>query len=65
MTTTMKLTIRASLKQGKLAIRASLNQDELLEHDAVTFLHQKFGAVLAHKTVYVELVMSNTDTAVT
>jgi hypothetical protein len=59
--TTTKLTIRASLKQGELAIRASLNQGELLlvEHDAENFLHQKSGAVLEHKTVNVELVMSD------
>jgi hypothetical protein len=65
MTTTMKLTIRASLKQGELAIRASLVQGELPEHDAVNSLHQKFGAVLEHKTVNIELVMSDTDAALT
>jgi hypothetical protein len=59
--TTTKLTIRASLKQGELAIRVSLNQGELLllEHDAESFLHQKSGAALEHKTVNVELVMSD------
>jgi hypothetical protein len=59
--TMTKLTIRASLKQGELAIRASPNQGELLlvEHDAETFLHQKSGAALEHKTVNVELVMSD------
>jgi hypothetical protein len=59
--TMMKPTIRVSLKQGELAIRASLNQGELLliEHDAVTFLHQKSGAALEHKTVNIELVMSD------
>jgi hypothetical protein len=59
--TTTKLTIRASLKQGELAIRASLNQGELLlvERDAENFLHQKSGAALEHKTVNVELVMSD------
>jgi hypothetical protein len=65
MMTTMKPTTRASLKQGKLAIRASLNQGKPPEHDAVTSLHQKFGVVLAHKTVNVELVMSDTDAALT
>jgi hypothetical protein len=65
--TTMKPTIRASLKQGELAIRASLNQGELLlvEHDAVTFLHQKSGAALEHKTVNVKLVMSDMYAAAT
>jgi hypothetical protein len=48
--TTTKLTIRASLIQGELL---------LVEHDAETFLHQKSGAALEHKTVSVELVMSD------
>jgi hypothetical protein len=62
--TTTKPTIRASLKQGELATRASPNQGELLEHDAVAYLHQKSGAVLAPKTKNVELVMSNTGSAI-
>jgi hypothetical protein len=62
--TTTKPTIRASLKQGELATRASPNQGELLEHDAVAYLHQKSGAVLAPKTENVELVTNDTDSAI-
>jgi hypothetical protein len=62
--TTTKPTIRASLKQGELAIRASLLQGELLEHDVATYLHQRFDAVPAPKTENVELVMSNTGSAI-
>jgi hypothetical protein len=64
MTMTMKPTIRASLKQGKLTIRASPNQGKLPEHDVVTYPHQKSDAVLAPKTKNVELVMSDTDSAI-
>jgi hypothetical protein len=52
---TTKPTIRASLKQGELL---------LVEHNAGTFLHQKSGAALEHKTVNVELVMSGPILAV-
>jgi hypothetical protein len=62
--TTTKPTIRASLKQGELAIRASLLQGELLEHDVVTYLHQRSDAVLAPKTENVELVTSDTGSAI-
>jgi hypothetical protein len=64
----MKPTIRASLKQGKLAIRASLNQGKPTahqEHSNVAFHHQKPNAVLAYKTKNVKLVMSDTDAALT
>jgi hypothetical protein len=61
--TTTKLTIRASLKQGELAIRASLLQGELLEHDVAIYLHQ-IDALPAPKTENVELVMSDTGSAI-
>jgi hypothetical protein len=63
-TTMTKPTIRASLKQGEHAIRASLLQGELLEHDVVTYLHQRSDAVPAPKTENVELVMSDTGSAI-
>jgi hypothetical protein len=62
--TTTRLTIRASLKQGELAIRASLLQGELLEPDVVTYLHQRSDAALVPKTENVELVMSDTESAI-
>jgi hypothetical protein len=64
MMTMKKPTIRASLKQGELAIRASLLQGELLELDVVTYLHQRSDAALVPKTENVELVMSDTESAI-
>jgi hypothetical protein len=63
--TTTKPTIRVSLKQGELATRVSPNQGELLGHDVVTYLHQRFNAVFAPKTENVELVTSDTGSAIT
>jgi hypothetical protein len=62
--TMTKPTIRASLKQGELAIRASLLQGELLEPNVVTYLHQRSDAALVPKTENVELVMSDTGSAI-
>jgi hypothetical protein len=63
-TTMTKPTIRASLKQGKLAIRVSLLQGELLEHDVANYLRQRSDAALIPKTENVELIMSNTGSAI-
>ena len=65
--TTTKPAIRASLKQGELAIRASLTQGELLDpaHDDAVPLLQDCDEARVIKIGNVELVMSDTDSAIT
>jgi hypothetical protein len=52
--------------QGEPETGQAPNQGELAtlqEHDDMNFLHQKSSEVLAHKTMNIKLIMSNTDTS--